>query len=129
MRRLVGVACSVFAFGGVFGCASPPQPPPELPAACATEDHEPSILVLGSVRSPGRYPAAWGPDRKTLLHAIHEAGGTDAYAWRSAVTVTRRLCDGRTVRVRLDLRPITDGEQRDLRLAPGDIVHVPVREL
>jgi len=76
--------------------------------------------VTGAVRQPGTFPITNVP--MDLVAAINKAGGLDANAGWREVQLTR---DGKEYR--LSLRDIYEGRNvnHNVRLKPGDVVHLP----
>lgn len=80
------------------------------------------VVVAGEVRTPGTQPITDVPP--TLAEIISAAGGVGPEADLSAVTVTR---GGSTARVDLYAFFYGGESRQNLRLQPGDVVHVPDR--
>jgi protein involved in polysaccharide export with SLBB domain len=82
------------------------------------------VYVQGLVNTPGPILMPQGT-QMSVMQAIASAGGTlHAFAPKE-VTLMRRQPDGDLIRVRLDLHRLTLGEDPDLALAAGDMVHIP----
>ena len=103
----------------LLGCCAEPYPP-QLPAPVYVSD--PSVFVLGQVQRPGRYRLV----APTTLSQIIAAVGLTPLAWKMRV-ITRTAWDGRSVRARVSLDQIREGQMRDVWLFPGDIVYVGER--
>ena len=85
---------------------------------------EAGVTICGEVRKPGVLPCAGGG--RSLVGALAESGWRLETAWGSALVV-REGPDGPRV-WRVDVDGILAGEKRDVRILPGDIVHVPPAE-
>lgn len=72
-----------------------------------------SVIILGEVRKPGRYPLTLGKER--LVDAVALAGGTPNSAEDTIVRVTR---GGRVLEERLGR--LRAGDPGDFQLMPGD---------
>lgn len=85
-----------------------------------------SVVVLGRVRTPGRVNIPATQDL-TVSGAIQQAGGLDTSARASAIRLTRRLPDGKTERIAIDLSAVgkRGDVDKDLILKPGDVIFVP----
>lgn len=81
------------------------------------------ISVIGAVRSPGNFPFRSG---LTAVESISLAGGFTSLANRDGTIVTRRV-NGEIRRLRVPIDRVSTGQEPDLRLRAGDIVHVPER--
>lgn len=97
------------------------------------EEYAPrTISVQGEVRNPGQLtlPIESG---MTILDAITKSGGFTDVARGNAVTVTRRMPDGTTKIIPVDVQSYIRGDRRAkaedtlLLLLPGDVVYVPQR--
>lgn len=81
------------------------------------------VSVIGAVRTPGSYPLQSGIG---VVEAVSLAGGFTALANRDATLLTRRVNgELRTFSVAVDR--ISNGQEPDVRLRAGDILHVPER--
>jgi polysaccharide biosynthesis/export protein len=80
------------------------------------------VVVAGEVRTPGTQPITDVPP--TLSEIISAAGGVGPEADLSSVTVTR---GGTSARVDLYAYFYGGDSRQNLRLLPGDVVHVPDR--
>lgn len=81
------------------------------------------VSVIGAVRTPGSYPLQSGMG---VVEAVSLAGGFTALANRDATLLTRRVNgDLRTFTVPVDR--ISNGQEPDVRIRAGDILHVPER--
>jgi polysaccharide export outer membrane protein len=85
------------------------------------------IAVTGAVRQPGAYEML---GRKTLLEMISRAGGLIERDVASEIVVFRRLDDGTTNRIAIDLRKLVYDADPSLNLVvePSDIIYVPAVE-
>jgi len=79
------------------------------------------IEVIGEVQRPGSFPMVSG---MTLLRAISIAGGFNAMAKRTQVTIRRRVKDG-TRAATVSVEDIIDNRIPDPALQAGDSINVP----
>lgn len=79
------------------------------------------VLVLGEVKSPGRFNYA---ERLSIVDAVTLAGGFNSLAERNYVIVTRSEAGG-TQRIPVPVEKIMQGLAANFLLQPGDIVYVP----
>ena len=77
------------------------------------------VFVSGEVHEPGSVPVSSQLDL-TISRAISVAGGFAKYARRNKVQLLRA---GEPVR-EVDVEAILEGRSEDLRLQPGDMIHV-----
>ena len=85
-----------------------------------------TVLVMGCVGRPG--PVNIPPTRDlTVTRAIQQASGTTQLARLSKVTLTRKLADGKSKAVRIDLEEIGKRglKDKDLVLQADDVIYVP----
>ncbi len=82
------------------------------------------VYVFGQVKNPGliRLKKSSGV---TLLQAIAQAGGFTDRANKSAVTITRKDERGIEKRIKVNVKKILSGKQKDIKLKPYDIIYVP----
>lgn len=81
------------------------------------------ISVVGAVANPGTFPLEPG---MTVVQAISKAGGFTSLADRNATVVTRKV-NGNTVRYRVPVDRVTNGQADDIEVAASDIIFVPER--
>lgn len=86
-----------------------------------TEFNSRNVVVLGSVRNPGRYRYT---DGMSVIDAISAAGGVLDSGQPGKTTVTRKV-DGVEHSIQVAVPAIVNGRQPDQPLAVGDIVFVP----
>jgi polysaccharide export outer membrane protein len=79
------------------------------------------IEILGEIAHPGSFPM---PSGMTLLRAISLAGGFNAMAKRTHVTVRRRVKGG-TQAATVSVEDIIDNRVPDPPLQAGDSINVP----
>lgn len=79
------------------------------------------VNVLGEVQHPGSIPMVSG---MTLLGAISKAGGFNAMAKRTEVTIRRRVKSG-TLAATISVEDIMENRIPDPLLQAGDSVNVP----
>ncbi len=88
---------------------------------------EKSVVLLGEVRKPGTYPFPQGATQMTLLEAVSLAGGFSDIANIKKVKIIRKRAEG-TGEVKeilhANAEAIISGEQEDVPLESGDVVHV-----
>ncbi len=82
------------------------------------------ITVTGKVQKPGNYPFV---SNMTIVEAIAAAGGFTDLAKRTAVRLTRTGSDGMQSTDEIDVKAISNGEQPNVPVRPGDIIEVPER--
>jgi protein involved in polysaccharide export with SLBB domain len=85
-----------------------------------------TVLVMGQVGRPG--PVNIPPTRDlTVTRALQLAGGTTALGDQSDVRITRKLADGKTRKIKLDLKKIGEKglTEQDIVLRSGDVIYVP----
>lgn len=87
------------------------------------ENNSKRISVMGAVARPGTFPVYSG---LTVVQAISLAGGFTSIASRDDTVVTRRTPQG-LQRFAISVDAVTQGEQDDFPLRPGDIIYVPER--
>lgn len=83
------------------------------------------VLLLGEVKKPGSYPMLSG-ERLTLIGAIAGAGGFTDLASPNRVRIVR-LVDGHPSTLRVRVADVMEGKgkERDIVLAPNDVITVP----
>lgn len=79
------------------------------------------VFVLGQVQRPGAY--AFEEDM-SVVNAIATAGGFTRSALPNETNITR-VVDGKEVRQTVRVSDIGEGRDKNVQLAPGDIVFVP----
>ena len=79
------------------------------------------VFVLGQVNRPGAVP--YGEDM-SIVGAIAAAGGITKLAAANRTTLTR-VVDNKEQRTTVRVDDIGKGNERNVTLAPGDIVYVP----
>jgi len=84
---------------------------------------EHSVIILGQVKKPGTYPFPEGSTRLTLLQAIALAGGFSDIANIKKIKVVRSV-DGKTKSIHANAQAIISGNQQDIELESGDVIHV-----
>lgn len=89
-----------------------------------TEYRSKRITVLGQVKNPGSFPFQAG---MTLVQALSQAGGSTAIAMVDQVRLTRRLEDGKSTTVVIDVAAINAGLMEDILLQAGDRIFVEER--
>ena len=82
------------------------------------------VYVQGLVGSPGVVPMMRGTGL-SVLQALASVGGTNNIACPTEATLYRKADDGRTARVKIDIKRMIDGKDPDLALLPGDLLLVP----
>ena len=82
-----------------------------------------SIVILGQVKKPGTYEIPPGTTSITLLQAISLAGGFSDVANIEKITIMRTASGGKQV-IDANAKSIISGNDKDVELQPGDVVHV-----
>lgn len=82
-----------------------------------------SVVVLGQVKTPGTYEVPAGTTRVTLLQAISLAGGFSDIANIKKIKIMRTV-GGKKEVLRANAEAIIGGEEEDVELEAGDVVHV-----
>lgn len=88
-----------------------------------------AVTVMGRVVKPGKVNIP--PTRDlTVSRAIQRAGGFSTSANQSSIKITRRLKEGQTETIKVNLKSLGEGKlDEDILLYPGDVVFVPERIL
>ncbi|MBX7196048.1 MAG: polysaccharide export protein [Sandaracinaceae bacterium] len=81
------------------------------------------VSVIGAVREPGSYPIR---NRMGVVEAVSLAGGFTALANRDGTLLTRRV-DGQLRTFSVPVDRISNGQEPDVTVRAGDILHVPER--
>ena len=81
------------------------------------------VYVFGAVGKPGMVPLTGG---LTVMGAIAESGSYERFAWKPKVLLIRGSVGSPDARV-VNSREILRGNEKDIRLQPGDIVYVHQR--
>jgi polysaccharide export outer membrane protein len=81
------------------------------------------VSVIGAVREPGSYPIS---SRMGVVEAVSLAGGFTALANRDGTLLTRRV-DGELRTFSVPVDRISSGQEPDVTVRAGDILHVPER--
>lgn len=84
-----------------------------------------SVFVVGQVKTPEAIPLSSNTPI-TVLRAISMSGGVNYGAALSKVKIIR-TADNQRVEIRLDLRKIMDGKEKDVALASDDVLLVPTQ--
>jgi polysaccharide export outer membrane protein len=79
------------------------------------------IYVQGKVKSPGVFNYQPG---LTALTACVMAGGFDKFAAPNRARVIREV-DGKRKVITINLKKVQTGEEPDIPLKPGDLIHIP----
>lgn len=91
------------------------------------------VSVLGAVRTPGTVVFPRDTTSLDVVEVITRVGGFIPVSKTEAVTITRRLPDGRETVVTVDLDHVISGRRRpgrdraDVSIFPGDRIWVPER--
>lgn len=85
------------------------------------------VFVLGAIRNPGPYEL---PGRRTLLHAIAEAGGLAPEAGNEII-ITRRVDGDNTKSIRISVEDLVlkGNDTLNIPLEPEDIINIPVDKI
>lgn len=81
------------------------------------------VYIFGEVNRPGIISMNSGTEM-TMLKAIAQAGGFGDRARKSRITV-RRTVNGKTVKIRVNVKKILKGKIADFQLKDNDIIFVP----
>jgi len=112
---------------------SPEQPPAEQKQALSLQLKNGDIVtatstqffyVSGEVKNPGSYPITPG---LSVLKAVSVAGGLSKFASKGKVEILRKLPNGETSRIKVDLGDIEGGKKPDVPLEAEDIIKVGKR--
>jgi polysaccharide export outer membrane protein len=87
------------------------------------EQNSKKVSVLGQVAKPGTFTYT---DNMTVIEAVALAGGFTPIAAKNDTVVTRSE-RGQKVRLQVKVEAISEGQERNFCLRPGDIVFVPER--
>lgn len=82
-----------------------------------------TFVVLGQVQKPGTLNMPAGATELTFLQAISLAGGFSQIANIKKVKIIR-VIEGQRKIIRLNAESIISGEAEDIRIEPGDVIHV-----
>lgn len=82
-----------------------------------------SVVILGQVKTPGTYEFPPGKTKVTLLQAISMAGGFSDIANIKKIKVMRKA-GGKNEVIRANAEAIISGEEQDVDLESGDVIHV-----
>ena len=92
-----------------------------IPLEKAVDLAESKVYVEGEVRSPGIYDYSPG---LTAMNACIMAGGFAEFAAPNRTRVIRQKGDDVEI-IKINLNQVKDGKAPDLKLEPGDRIHVP----
>ena len=81
------------------------------------------VFVFGQVEKPGNIQMKRGTGM-TLMKAIAQAGGFTQRARRGGVIVTRTV-NGKEKQIKVNIKKILRGKQKDFQLEPDDVIFVP----
>lgn len=79
------------------------------------------VFVFGEVQKPGTFSFEEG---MTIIEAITLAGGLTKVASPNGTTVARQG-EGQQQKLRVPVKNIRDGQEKNFSLQPGDIIFVP----
>ena len=82
------------------------------------------VFVVGQVKDPHAIPLA-SNQPITVLRAISMSGGVLYGAATSKVMILRTLPDHQEVEIRMDLRKVMEGREKDIALMSDDVLLVP----
>lgn len=82
-----------------------------------------TFVVLGQVQKPGTLNVPGGAGDLTFLQAISLAGGFSQIANIKKVKIIR-VTEGQRKIVRINAESIISGEAEDIKIEPGDVIHV-----
>ncbi|HYO70462.1 MAG TPA: polysaccharide biosynthesis/export family protein [Archangium sp.] len=93
---------------------------PEVSVAIR-EYNSKKVFVFGEVQKPGTFSYEEG---MTIIEAVTLAGGFTKLASPNGTQVAR-LDEGQQLKIRVPVKDIRDGAEKNFALRPGDIVYVP----
>lgn len=82
-----------------------------------------SVSVLGAVKSPGAFEVE-SDTEVTLIRAILKAGGFSDVANIKKIKIVRKTTGGETDVIRVNAERIVTGDEPDIPVFDGDIIHV-----
>jgi polysaccharide export outer membrane protein len=82
------------------------------------------FFISGEVKNPGSFPITPG---LTVLKAVSLAGGLSKFGGKGKVEILRKLSNGETQRIKVDLGDIEGGKKPDVPLEAQDIIKVGKR--
>ena len=92
-----------------------------IPLQKALNASELKIYLEGEVKNPGIYDYRPG---LTVLHACIMAGGFAKHAAPNRTKIIRQNGDDTEI-IKINLKEVKDGEIPDVKLKPGDRIHIP----
>ncbi|WP_375773756.1 polysaccharide export protein [Archangium gephyra] len=93
---------------------------PEVSVAIR-EYNSKKVFVFGEVQKPGTFSYEEG---MTIIEAVTLAGGFTKLASPNGTQVARQD-EGQQLKIRVPVKDIRDGAEKNFALRPGDIVYVP----
>lgn len=93
---------------------------PEVSVAIR-EYNSKKVFVFGEVQKPGTFSYEEG---MTIIEAVTMAGGFTKLASPNGTQVARQD-EGQQLKIRVPVKDIRDGAEKNFTLRPGDIVYVP----
>ncbi len=82
------------------------------------------VFVIGGVNRPGRID--WRPG-STISRLVATAGGVSGRGVKGKVSIFRRIKDGSSSVIEVDLDKVEPGDPSDVAILPLDIVDVPIK--
>ena len=82
-----------------------------------------TFVILGQVQKPGTFNMPSGPQSFTFLQAVSMAGGFSQVANIKKVKIIRQV-DGQRKILRINAESIISGQDEDIKIEPGDVIHV-----
>lgn len=83
------------------------------------------VFVVGDVKRPGAFPFQDMQDT-TVLKLLALSGGLDSFSRSTAYIYRTQPGNGRKTEIAVPLRRILDRKSEDVKLAPNDILYVPM---
>ena len=83
-----------------------------------------NVYVFGQVRNPGALNVKKS-NIPTLLQAIAQAGGFSDRASKGGVIIKRKDAEGKEIEIKVNVKDIIRGKQKDIQLKENDVVYVP----
>ncbi len=105
------------------------RPSPAItPSSVASEDLHPAfhVYMAGQVHQQG-VVEIWPDEKVTVSQAIALDGGLDSFGDQKRIKLIRRLSDGTSKVIAVDLKIDQLGGARDPFVQAGDLINVPQR--
>ena len=83
------------------------------------------VFVVGDVKQPGALPFT-ETDDTTVLQLLALSGGLDSYSRNKAYIYRQEPGSSQKKEIEVPLKLILDRKSPDIKLAPNDILYVPI---